>query len=310
MPAMKPLSTNIYTFEKLIDGGCLYIDKTEGILKLLEQPYGQYFMARPRRFGKSLLISTLKAIFQGKRNLFEGLFIDRSSYDWTIHPVIHLNLGSADASDAALLEELILRLVEREARVHDIQLTGSTASQSLQELIEKLNERGTKVVVLIDEYDNPLLNHIGSGREPEIQRVLKSFYSVIKTTEEHQRFAFITGVSQFSKVSIFSDLNNITDLTMTAPEASLLGYTQDELEQEFNNYWFETATPTFLVNLIKSDPIDLIKEFKLNGSAEDALKQIEEKQYARPYMDDPRNLLKVGIEFGAEIGNIERWLVD
>ncbi len=307
---MKPLTTSVYTFSKLIDGGFLYVDKTAGIYELLRPACAQYFLARPRRFGKSLLISTLKAIFQGRRELFDGLQIADVDYDWQTYPVIHLDLGTAAAQTAVDLEAHLLREVRYSAKQNDISLETSSASSSFIDLVRKLAKRDGKVVILVDEYDKPLLGHLEKPSALEIQRILKEFYAVIKTTEAQQRFVLLTGVSKFSKVSIFSDLNNLTDLTMRKSTATLLGYTQDELEDnfpeyiaalgdelgkdhkevladlrdwyngyrfdenaetvynpvslmkcfqelKFKNYWFETGTPTFLVELLKRRPLNL-----------------------------------------------------
>mgnify|MGYP003867893293 CR=1 FL=1 len=306
---MKPLTTSIYTFPKLINGGFTYVDKTKDIYELLKPPTAQYFLSRPRRFGKSLLVSTLKAIFQGQKDLFEGLAIADTDYDWKSYPVIELNLGSCAADSADGLKTLLDYAVEDNAAVHGVSLERKGCAARFQELVNKTAQKNP-VVILIDEYDKPLLGHLGKESAREIQDVLKSFYSVIKTTEPYQRFVLLTGVSRFSRVSIFSDLNNLTDLTMNYETATLLGYTQDELEanfadyiqrladqeekpyaqvveglrdwyngyrfhhkaetvynpvsvmkclnaSEYANYWFETGTPTFLVELLKRQPMDM-----------------------------------------------------
>jgi len=306
---MKPITTSVYTFCDLIEGGYLYVDKTAGLYELIRGFKGQYFLARPRRFGKSLLISTLKAIFQGRRELFEGLFIATTDYDWKPYPVIHLDMGSAAAQTPAELEKKLLEEVRYNARQNGISLDSTVAASGFLELIRQLAARDGRVVILVDEYDKPLLGHLGQPTAPPIQTLLKQFYSVIKTTESSQRFALLTGVSKFTKVSIFSDLNNLTDLTMDVRNATLLGYTQAELEtnfadyierlagtngldkagtldalrtwyngyrfhhrvetvynpvsvmkcldtQDFKNYWFETGTPTFLIDLLRNKPID------------------------------------------------------
>ncbi len=234
---MKPLSTSIYTFEKLIEGGFLYVDKTAILHELLSPAFAQYFIARPRRFGKSLLVSTLKAIFQGRRELFKGLHIlENTDYGWPVHPVVHLDLGSAQAVDAAELDRKLRDLVVYSAELHQVAIPDHACdcSSAFLFLLRTLGRSGQRAVVLVDEYDKPILGTVDRPESlPEILRVLKGFYSVIKTTEEHQRFALLTGVSKFSKVSIFSDLNNLTDITLDAPYATLLGYTQDELETNF-----------------------------------------------------------------------------
>ncbi len=307
---MKPLTTSIYTFSDLIAGGYLYVDKTAHIYELVREFKGQYFLSRPRRFGKSLLISTLKAIFLGQRELFDGLAIADTDYNWQTYPVIHLDLGTAAAQTAKELESNLLRKINYSAQEHNITLLSTEVAACFEELILNLANRDGKVVILVDEYDKPLLGHLEKPTAPEIQRILKEFYAVIKTTEPQQRFVLLTGVSKFSKVSIFSDLNNLTDLTMSRKSATLLGYTQSELEDNFpeyiaalsnelgkshedtlnelrdwyngyrfeetaetvynpvsvmkcfydlrfKNYWFETGTPTFLVELLKRHPLDI-----------------------------------------------------
>jgi len=307
---MKPITTSVYTFSDLIDGGFLYVDKTAAIHELIRNTKGQYFLARPRRFGKSLLISTLKAIFQGRRELFEGLALAKTDYDWKSYPVIHLDLGSAAAQAPEDLERKLIYALDRNASEYKVVLQRQDCADRFLELVELLATRDGKVVILVDEYDKPLLGHLGEPAVAEFQRVLKQFYSVIKTTEPLQRFALITGVSKFAKVSIFSDLNNLTDLTMDPRTATLLGYTQEELEasfpdyierlagalgksrsemldelriwyngyrfqkdaptvynpvsvmkcfdtQEFKNFWFETGTPKFLIDMLRRAPLDL-----------------------------------------------------
>ncbi len=306
---MKPLTTSVYTFCDLIDGGYLYVDKTAGLYELIREYKGQYFLARPRRFGKSLMISTLKAIFQGRRALFDGLFIATTDYDWKPYPVIHLDMGSTAAQTPEELETNLCYGINLNAQQNKVSLSSERAANRFLELVNTLAARDGRVVILVDEYDKPLLGHLGQPSAKGIQTVLKAFYSVIKTTESCQRFALLTGVSKFTKVSIFSDLNNLTDLTMDARTATLLGYTQPELatnfpdyierlagaigrdkaetldalrvwyngyrfhhraetiynpvsvmkcldNQEFKNYWFETGTPTFLIELLRKKPID------------------------------------------------------
>jgi len=232
---MKPLTTSVYTFSKLIDGGFLYVDKTAGIYDLLHPATGQYFLSRPRRFGKSLLVSTLRAIFEGRRELFDGLDILKTDYDWKVHPVIHLDLGACPAESKEELNRSLDYLLVDNAQAHGVTLKRQGINARFTELISTL-AKNNKVVILIDEYDKPLLGHLGKNFSGEIQTTLKNFYSVIKSTEADQRFVLLTGVSKFSKVSIFSDLNNLTDLTMRRATATLLGYTEKELEANFSEY--------------------------------------------------------------------------
>jgi hypothetical protein len=232
---MKNLTTSIYTFEKLIEGNYFYVDKTEYIWDLIKEPYGIYFLSRPRRFGKSLTLSTLKAVFQGKKNLFEGLALENKSYDWKEYPVIHLDLGESPASSAKELDEALKEAVNNAAEEYGVTLTGSTASLMFSELIRALKNQ-EKVVILIDEYDKPILDNATAKNIEEIRRVLEDFYSVVKATEPYQRFVLLTGVSKFSKVSVFSKLNNLTDITMDTRYATMLGYKQDELEANFSEH--------------------------------------------------------------------------
>ena len=306
---MKPISTSVYTFQDLIEGGFVYLDKTEYVYQLVRYPKGLFFLSRPRRFGKSLLLSTLKAYFLGRRDLFEGLALYDKPVQWKHHPIIHIDLGDRKAESASLLDQALCTAVNEQADIHGVRLSGQDAASRLRELILSLNSGNEKVVILIDEYDKPILSNIANPLIGEILRTLKSFYAVIKATEPYQRFVLLTGVSKFSKVSVFSDLNNLTDLTMAASYATALGYTQNELESnfsplitelaakegmsyegilekikswyngyrfhysaetvynpvsvmrclncgEFSNYWFETGTPAFLLDLIRNQDYD------------------------------------------------------
>jgi len=229
---MKDLTSSVYTFEKLINGNYLYIDKTEYIWELVRPASGIYFMSRPRRFGKSLTVSTLKAIFQGRDDLFKGLAIANKDYDWKKHPVIHLDLNGWNFTSLEKVKNSLRRLVQEAAEDHDIRLDSSESTEMFRELVRALSKEG-QVVILLDEYDKPILNNVDKAYAPAILEQLKAFYSVIKACEEHLRFVFITGVSKFSHVSLFSDLNNLTDITMHADFATMLGYTQEELEKYF-----------------------------------------------------------------------------
>ncbi|MBN2640726.1 MAG: AAA family ATPase, partial [Victivallales bacterium] len=232
---MKKLTSSVYTFEKLITSDCLYVDKTEYIWQLLEQPYGTFFLARPRRFGKSLTLSTLKAVFQGKKDLFKGLALESKPYDWKEYPVIHLDFGEIPAKSVHGLESALCQAIDQIADTYKISLSSDTAAGKLSELIRLLQPLG-KVVILIDEYDKPILDNILVPHIEELRREMEDFYSVIKATEPYQRFVMLTGVSKFSKVSVFSKLNNLTDISMRADYATMLGYTQNELETNFSAY--------------------------------------------------------------------------
>lgn len=233
---MKPINTSNSTFAHLRAEGTLYVDKTLLLYEIISKPLGQYFLARPRRFGKSLMISTLKAIFEGKKELFSNLAIDQCGYEWPTYPIIHLNLGSTIGDTPLELKQQLLYAIKVSARENNIELQETNEILAFHELIHQLHENSGPVVVLVDEYDKPLLGHLAKPSVIEIQEILKNFYSVIKSTESKQRFALITGVSKLSKVSIFSDLNNLTDLSMRKDSATLLGFTQEEIESNFNEY--------------------------------------------------------------------------
>jgi hypothetical protein len=167
----------------LIEGGYLYVDKTAHIHRLIRESKGQYFLARPRRFGKSLLVSTLKAIFQGRRELFKGLFLDGSDYDWQTYPVIHLDMGDVEAESESALRASLLRFVNEEAKALGVTLEADTPPAAFRELITQLAGQSGKVAILVDEYDKPLLGQLGKPGVRDIQTALKTFYGVIKKTE-------------------------------------------------------------------------------------------------------------------------------
>ena len=235
MATLPTLPIGIQNFEKLRTDGLLYVDKTQYIHRLLNSA-GYFFLSRPRRFGKSLTLSTIRAIYEGKRELFQGLWIE-DQWDWAqTHPVIQLSINKLDYQgkglEAALQEEL-----HYHANHYHIELVSNTAKSQFAELLEKLATQQGKVVVLIDEYDKPLIDYLDDIPLAKAnQQVMKTFYSVIKDSDPYLEFLLITGVSKFSKVSIFSDLNHLKDLTFDRHAAALTGYTQAELEQYFTPY--------------------------------------------------------------------------
>jgi len=233
---MEKIATDTYSFEDIRRGGFVYVDKTAILKTLADGSLGkQFFVARPRRFGKSLAISTLQCLFEGRRDLFKGLAIE-PDWDWSkTYPVLKLDMGSCQASSVADLWVKIDTMLESESRRLGIHLHGLDASARFRFMIEDLSAMSPekKMVLLVDEYDKPLLGHIGKDDVNEIRDALKEFYSVIKTCEGYQRFAFITGVSKFSKVSIFSDLNNLNEFSMDERVATLFGYTHEEVKSNF-----------------------------------------------------------------------------
>lgn len=239
MPSeIKPLPIGIQTFEKLIKGAYLYVDKTPLLYELVKNPSGVYFLSRPRRFGKSLTISTLEAIFTNRRELFKGLWIDSSDYQWQEYPVIRIDMAELSRESSTSLKATLIDLTNKIAQTHDIKLDGLSAGTNLRDLIQSLKQKYQKqVVVLIDEYDKAILDNLNNTEvAKECRDILREFYTILKSQDRNLRFVFLTGVSKFSKVSIFSGLNNLSDISMDAKFASLCGYTQEELDYNFKNY--------------------------------------------------------------------------
>ncbi len=312
----------IQTFSELREENYLYLDKTALVHKLITCGKN-YFLSRPRRFGKSLLISTLEAVFLGRKALFEGLDISQTDYDFTVYPVIKMEFTRVLVRQVDDLENYIINTANRYAKAHDIELEVTSYEQRFAELVIKLNEKyQQKVVLLIDEYDKPILSHLNKPTLPDIKEAINGFYSSVKSLDEYLRFVFIAGVSKFAKVSVFSGMNNLTDISMLQTYATLCGITESELQngfsaqieplaqhleqsktqtladikrwyngyyfhhsapgvynpysvlslfqhQEFNNYWFETGTPTFLLDLLKENQYDFtnFEQCELGASA-------------------------------------------
>ena len=511
----------IQNFESLRKDAYLYIDKTALIYQLATTGR-YYFLSRPRRFGKSLLLSTLEAYFQGKKELFEGLAIEKLEKEWTEHPILHLDLNIARYASTSDLEDILNRNLVAWEKLYGADPAERSLPLRFAGIIDRAyHKTGQRTVILIDEYDKPLLQALHDEElQNQLRNMLKPFYGVLKTMDRAIRFALLTGVTKFGKVSVFSDLNNLDDISMRVPYAAICGITEEELRTYFeddihelasslkltydetrtllkrrydgyhfvaegpglynpfsllntfkymriDDYWFETGTPSYLVELLKHTHYDLyemaktdadtlnsidsasnnpipviyqsgyltikdydpefkiyrlgfpnreveegfikyllpfytsvsapktpfeigqfvrevrsgnydaffrrlqsffadtpyeviagqkperdtelhyqnvlfivfrlvglytkveyhtsngridlvlqtdryiyIMEFKLNGTAEEALRQIDEKQYALPFANDERKLFKIGVNFSSETRNIERWMVE
>ena len=303
----------IQNFEKLRNGGYFYIDKTALVYRLVTTG-SYYFLSRPRRFGKSLLVSTLEAYFQGKKELFEGLAVSELEKGWKQYPVIHLDLNAKKFDGP----EDLIRLIDRQLLVLEAEYgkveTDETIDDRFVSLIRNMHDRtGERVVILVDEYDKPLLQAIGNeALQNEYRAILQAFYGVLKSMDGYIRFALLTGVTKFGKVSVFSDLNNLFDISMDENYTSICGISEKELLDNFDediralaenngqtyeeacaklkenydgyhfypgstgiynpfsllntfmkgrygSYWFETGTPTYLVELLKSHKYSLYK---------------------------------------------------
>lgn len=514
----RKLPIGIQTFERIRREGYLYVDKTKLVWDLVSTGDPK-FLSRPRRFGKSLLISTFEAYFEGRKELFEGLAIEKLEEKWDKHPVLHLDLNAEKYDTIESLNAILSYQLTQWEILYGKGENENTLTNRFKGVIQRAYERtGKGVVVLVDEYDKPLLQAMHNEELMEAYRTtLKAFYGVLKSTDRYLRFVFLTGVTKFSQVSVFSDLNQLNDISMNRNYATVCGLTKQELmdnftpeleklaeenemsfdeavemmtrqydgyhfhpkgegmfnpfsvlnafdKNEFGDYWFQTGTPTFLVKSLKkadydlrtlmdgveasainfteyraeaNNPIPLIYqsgyltikdydkrfkiymlgfpndevrygflnflvpfytpitddkkgfyigqfiqelengeidafmqrfeaffadfpyelndkterhyqvvvylifklmgqftqaevhsaqgradaivqtpkyvyvfEFKLNGTAEEAIQQINDKGYAAPFQTDPRQIVKVGVEFSAELRNVKRWLVE
>ncbi len=295
MSAKRKLPIGIQTFADIVSGEYYYVDKTPHVHRLIET--GKYFfLSRPRRFGKSLLLDTVKSMFEGREALFRGLYI-HDKWDWAVQrPVIRISFADGVMQSREALDERIHEMLNEQARALDIALENTSIAGRFGELIRQAHAKhGQRAVVLIDEYDKPILDNITEPeRARELCEGLKNLYSVLKEADPHLRFVLLTGVSKFSKVSLFSGLNNLRDITLSREYATLCGYTDEDVdsvfapelpgldrsevrrwyngyrwgdtttpsvynpfdmlllfqEREFRPYWFESATPTFLVRLL------------------------------------------------------------
>ncbi len=223
----------IQDFGEIRNNGYLYVDKTPFIYKLVDEGK-YYFLSRPRRFGKSLLISTLECLFMAKKELFKGLFIE-DKWNWEqTNPIIRISFSNIGHKEKGLTKAISDEL-DNIASKSGIQLTEEVISGKFKELIEKLAMSKGKVVVLIDEYDKPIIDFLGDQTEKALENrdIMKVFYSILKDADPHLKLVFITGVSKFSRVSIFSDLNNLTDITLSHHFSASCGISQTELETNF-----------------------------------------------------------------------------
>lgn len=312
----------IQTFSNIIKEGYVYVDKTALVHKMANE--GKfYFLSRPRRFGKSLLVTTLEAYFQGRKELFEGMAISKLEKDWTVHPVLHFDLNAANYIDIEALQSIISYQLGYFEKAYGPRQEGQSLSERFMDVIRHAYEQsGQQVVILVDEYDKPLLQAIGNNAlQNDYRKILKSFYGVVKTMDNYIRLAFFTGVTKFSKVSVFSDLNNLKDISLDRRYNELCGITEKEIRdnmdegvgemaeyhgitkeecyeklkkqydgyhfsksdvgiynpfsllraldsQDFGDYWFETGTPTFLVETMKRNNYDLEQLTRENVTAD------------------------------------------
>ncbi len=318
----------IQNFGEIRRDGYVYVDKTALAYKMVSEGK-YYFLSRPRRFGKSLLMSTIEAYLSGKKELFEGLTIETLEQEWIEYPILHMDLNSREYKDESSLEAELNRHLEGWEKIYGDNYKDRATEERFLHVIDNAYEKtGRRVVILVDEYDKPLLQTIGKEELQSAYRSkLKAFYSVLKTQDAKIRFAFLTGVTKFGKVSVFSDLNNLNDISMSPLFHNICGITDQELQQyfsesidslsrklnvqreacieklrksydgyhfeensnglynpfsllntfynmKFGSYWFETGTPTYLVNLLQQYDYNLDFMSKAEVSA-DVLNSVE-----------------------------------
>jgi len=282
---MKRLPISIQTFENIIEEEMIYVDKTKLIHDLIRQGK-YYFFARPRRFGKSLLLTTLKSFFLGKKELFKDLYIYDKEKDWTFYPVVHIDYSLVDYSTSLEVFNIsLLENLQTIAREYDLELKNKVIANAFKELILGLSEKyNGKVVVLVDEYDKPLVDSLTNEQQFEENRnVLRNLYGTMKGLDGHLRFVLLTGVSRFSKVSVFSGLNNLDDISMNKAYSTIAGFTQQELETYFQAY-LEKLADTFSMSV--SEILPGIKEW-YNGFSFDGVNKLY----------NPFSILKLFTEF-------------
>ena len=234
---LKRLPVGIQTFSNIIEGDMLYIDKTEYIWNMIH--LGKYiFLSRPRRFGKSLLVSTLHAYFEGRKDLFKGLFIESVEKEWVQYPVLRFSMASGKHMEKDQLERYLLFMLAENERRFGITSDSIDPNVRLRNLITSIYEKtGKKVVILIDEYDAPLLDVVHEDKTlPVLRNVMRNFYSPLKDSDPYLHFVFLTGITKFSQLSIFSELNNLKNISMRPDYAGVCGITEEEMVTAMTDY--------------------------------------------------------------------------
>ena len=234
---LKRLPVGIQTYEEIVNLNCLYVDKTEYVYKMIN--FSKYiFLSRPRRFGKSLLVSTLAAYFEGKKHLFKGTFIDGVEKDWTEYPVLRFDMSLAKHQSKDDLPRYLLYIIESNERKFGLTSDLTDPNLRLTNLIQRAYEQtGKQVVVLIDEYDAPLLDVAHEKTQlDDLRQIMRNFYSPLKACDKYLKFVFITGITKFSQLSIFSELNNLKNISMNPEFAAVCGISEEEIETQMSDY--------------------------------------------------------------------------
>ena len=257
---MQMLPIGIQDFVQLRQNNLLYVDKTQKLLELIENGR-RYFLSRPRRFGKSLTLSTLDAMFRGHKDLFIGLVAEQ----WVVKqlenpsPVLRFDVSTLNSVGTTGIEQAIVEMISRTARKQNVVLHSNSMTGALIDLIEETYAVNGHVVVLIYEYDKPILDNLSDLKKTdEIREVLRSFYTVLKSCDEYLRFVFITGISKFSKMGVFSAMNNLEDISMDKRFGDIAGYTQNELEYYFDD-WLNVAAVN--MNISRDELLVNLKDY-------------------------------------------------
>ena len=323
---LKRLPVGIQTFSEVIGLHCLYVDKT-AYIPMMTALSKYIFLSRPRRFGKSLLVSTLQSYFEGKKELFKGLYIETVEKDWTEYPVLRFDLSGSNHMEKEQLENYLVHILQENEKKFGLKSDHPDPNIRLYNLITQVYEKtGRQVVVLIDEYDAPLLDVVHEEEKlPMLRHIMRNFYSPLKACDPYLKFVFLTGITKFSQLSIFSELNNLKNISMDPQFAALCGISVDEVQEQmadyladfaaahnksvdealeslkvqydgyhfawpspdvFNpfsllnafldkrlkSYWFESGTPTFLIEMLRKFNVvpSMLKRTRAMASAFDA----------------------------------------
>ncbi|MBP5212106.1 MAG: AAA family ATPase [Pyramidobacter sp.] len=254
------LPVGIFSFEQIRTAGKLYVDKTDLLVKMCDS-CERVFLSRPRRFGKSLTLSTLAAMFSGKAELFRGLAAESWVAEQARHPnpVLRIDFGLLNNATVAELDTALRDELARIAAKHGVSIVSQTLGGVFKDVIVGLHHRGGPVVVLVDEYDKPVLDHLNDPKlAEEMRQKLRSFYTVIKGCEEYLRFVMLTGISKFTKMGVFSAINNLSDISLDKKFGALCGYTQEELEAYFSG-WIDAAAQT--MDMSREELLAKLKEY-------------------------------------------------
>ena len=344
----------IQHFEKIRREGYVYVDKTPWMWKMISEG-SYYFLSRPRRFGKSLMVSTLEAFFSGQRELFKGLYVDTVEWDWQQYPIMHLDLNVKKYETKEDLYKVLNRHLELWEQTYDSPYGDRDVEERFLQVVRLAYEKtGRQVVILVDEYDKPLLQAINNeSLQSEYRSILKPFYGVLKSCDRYIKFAFLTGVTKFGKVSVFSDLNNLFDLSLDNRYTGICGISEQELHdyfdtdvaalaeandmtkdecyerlrydfdgyhfsrlskegmynpfsvlntlssQAFNDYWFETGTPTFLIYQLKKTnyPLEAMTQEELTVDTLNSIEIMDENPLPLLYQSGYLTIKRYDQEF-------------